>query len=669
VSSLASVTSGQGGPVSSARPTASLAWARRAGYVILGLELAGFLAWSTVLYRRFALTFDFAVYHQPWYLIAHGQFDPYSSVSRIPFWRNDAEFAVWILAPFYWLWPHDLILLWLQDAAVAVAQLVAFTWICELVSRHRPGKDGAWLAGAGLFLLMANPWVWWAVSFDVHEEPLTVMFAVLLARDLAHRRRRAWAWVPPLLLGGAPTTTYVAGLGLGALVAGRRFRLTGAAMVLVAISYSLFIVLIKADLGVPLARHYGYLAVTGPPGSAGNAGLTTPRLIEGIAAHPLRVLAVLWSKSVDIWANIAPAGAIGLLFPLTAPLLCVVLLENTLSPGFRFAEPIFQALPIYILLPVGTVAVLGWLARRHRLTGLVVTGLLCAQTAGWAMVWLPRTADQWLRVPPATAVTLARIQARIPATAEVIASEGVIGRFSGREDLHELTGHQGPIPVTGKEVWVIVAPMAGSEMQSTASATALISELAGPLQATLITHANGVWAFRWHPPPGTRALGIPGEASVLPAWAAPLARGTAGRPVLAGPPATWHVTSTGGEGYVADELAWQVPPARYLAVAELSATGPVNVEVWNDTGNVLLARQNLAGTVGIQQVVLPVNARTPYRAHAYPGWGPFRADFVPPPAGERLEVRVWSPGGVKVNVYSAELLDANAGVPVSGVHG
>ena len=72
-------------------------------------------------------------------------------------------------------------------------------------------------------------------------------------------------------------------------------------------------------------------------------------------------------------------------------------------------------------------------------------------------------------------------------------------------------------------------------------------------------------------------------------------------------------------------------PGRYQALVTLSATGPVNVEVWNDTGNVLLARRSIPATTGIESVVVPVDATTAYGAGAYSGWGPFRADFIPPP--------------------------------------
>jgi hypothetical protein len=82
---------------------------------------------------------------------------------------------------------------------------------------------------------------------------------------------------------------------------------------------------------------------------------------------------------------------------------------------------------------------------------------------------------------------------------------------------------------------------------------------------------------------------------------------------MTGPEGTWHVATTGAQGYVVDQLEWQAPPSRYVASASL--------------------------------------------------WGPFRAQFVPPPSGERLEVRVWSPGSTAVNVYRAGLRPAPAAAP------
>jgi hypothetical protein len=106
---------------------------------------------------------------------------------------------------------------------------------------------------------------------------------------------------------------------------------------------------------------------------------------------------------------------------------------------------------------------------------------------------------------------------------------------------------------------------------------------------------------------------------------------------------------------VSDGIQWLVQPGPYRAEVTISAAGPVNVEVWDDTDDTLLARLAVPQTTGIQQIVLPVTASDGPDATVYTGWGPFRASFLLPPPGQRLEVRVWSPGGEAVNVYSAEL--------------
>ena len=626
---------------------------RRIGCAVLGLQLAGFLAWSTIQYSRFALTSDFATYNQAWFLIAHGHLVPYDTVQRFQFWRNHGELLCYPLALLYWVWPHGITLLWLQDLCVTGAEAVAFIWVCELAGRLRQAREAAWLAGAGLVLLVANPWLWWAVSFDFHMEPVATLIAVLLARDLWNGRRRAWVWLVPLLACGDVADTYLAGVGLGGVLLSRRTRVPGAVMACLGVGATLLIALVHANLGSARGlQAYSYLAA-GPQ----DTQLSLGALAKGIASHPLGVLRVVWAKRLELWANLAPSGLAGLGDPLILPLMLVVLLANVLFEGLLFAEPIFQDLPVYVLLPVGTVVVLGWLMHRRRRAALLLTGLLAAQALGWALVWAPQAPGQWLRVSAPTAATLARIEAAIPASAEVIASQGVVGEFAERADVEPLRT-PGTIPVRGGETWLVIAPAQGIEIQSTASAVALIGELAGPLHAALVTHAHGVWAFRWRPPQGVHSLSVPGELAPLPAWAAPMAPGAVGRSVMTGSPGTWHVTSSGGRGYVADEIAWQKPPGRYQALVTLSAAGPVNVEVWNDTGNVLLARRSIPASNGVESVVVPVDATLADRAGAYSGWGPFRANFIPPPEGERLEVRVWSPGAGTVNVYSADLIGA-----------
>jgi len=620
------------------------------GYVVLGMQLVGFLIWSTIQYSRFALTFDFAIYNQAWFLIAHGNLLPYDTIQNFLFWHNHGELLWYPLALLYWLWPHAVTLLWLQDLCIVGAEAVAFSWLCEIARRYRPDKDAAWLAGAGLVLFIANPWMWWAISFDFHMEPFATLMVLLSARDLANGRRRAWVWVAPLLACGDVAGTYLAGLGLGGVVSGRRSRLPGAVMACIGVCATMFIALIHGNLGSAAGlRAYSYLAT-----GRSNVRLSLTALAMGIISHPLVPLRVLWAKHLDMWANLAPIGLVGLCEPLLLPLVLVVLLANNLFQGFLFAEPTFQYLPIYIFVPIGTVAILGRLMQRRRRLALLLIGLVVAQALGWAMAWTPRAPQQLIRVSALAAATLRAIEARVPGSAAVIASQGVMGEFAQREDIRPLDS-TGMVPVRGGETWLIVAPAQGIEIQTAASAMALIGELAGPLHATLVVHGGGVWAFRWHPPPGVHSVTMPGALAPLPAWAAPLAPGSAGLPVTSGPERTWHMTSVGKAGYVDDGLTWQAHSGRYQAHVTLSATGRVNVEVWNDNGNMLLARRSIPTTNGIETVVLPVNATTSYPEFLYSGWGPFRADFLTPIPGQRLEVRVWSAGTGTVNVYRAAL--------------
>ena len=626
-------------------PAEPLRRIRRIGYAVLGLKLAAFGFWSALLYHHFALTPDFAQYQQAWYLIAHGDLNPYDTVGNFPFWQNHAEFIMWPLAPLYWVFPSGLFLLWLQDACVVGAELVAFRWLCEIAQRQRRGGDARWLAGAGLVLLAVNPWSWWAVSFDFHAECLAVLFTALLARDLVAGRRRAWVWLVLLLACGDVAGTYVFGLGLGAAIAVRGGWRRGAVMACAGLGAVLLVAVIHGNKGSGHGlQAYDYLAAPGYTGS-----LSLLALVKGLAFHPVAVAAKLWSKRIDLWANLGPSGLLGLGFWPLLPLLLVVTLSNDLFRGFLFSEPLFQSLPVYVLMPVATVGVLGWLTRRRRRTGLVLAGLVAAQAIGWSAVWSPRTPEQWLRVPGGVAATLAAVEARIPASAAVFASQGVVGRFSGRRDVRPLNGN---LPIQQGQDWFIFTPWSGIETQTTAGAMVFAGQLAGPLHATLVTDANGVWAFRWSPPPGFGRLRVPGGAAPLPGWTAP---GAAGRAMVTGPPAGWHVTSTGREGYVADRLEWQRPPGQYRASVTLSSTGPVNVEIWNDTGGVLLTRLSVPSTSGTQTISLPVDAAAGFETTIYGGWGPFRAQFGRTHEFERIEVRVWNPGGGTVNVYRAAL--------------
>lgn len=485
-------------------PSAALRNVRRIGYAILAVELICFFAWSALLYHRFDLTFDFALYHQGWYEIAHGNLDPFNSLQSHSYWQDHSEFILWPLALLYWIPPHDINLLFIQDIGVVVAEAVAFTWMCELAQKYRPGKnDAAVLAGAGLVLLVANPFIWRSVSFDFHTETVAVAFLALLARDLSKGRRRAWVWAALLLACGDVATTYVVALGIGAILVARRTRLPGLALAVIGVVASELIRLVNGDLGSPFWA-YAYLEhPTTAPFGAGP-------MLKGLIHNPRLWVSQLWQKRFYAWQNLSSSGLIGVGFVLILPLVVVMLLTDSLAQGPLFAAPSFQSLPLYILVPAGTVAVLGWVARQQRLLAAGLTAVVLAQALYWTAAYGPRTRENWLQVPSGTAHTLSLIEPRIPASDEVIASQGVVGRFSSRTDIQAFFGPgPDPIPLNGTQTWFVVVPSHGIETATPQQGMQLIAELSGRMHATLVMHANGVWAFRWQPPRRQHSITLP----------------------------------------------------------------------------------------------------------------------------------------------------------------
>ncbi len=575
----------------------------------------------------------------------------------MPFWRNDAEFAIWPLAIFYWIGPHSLTLLWLQDIGVVAAELIGFRWMCDLAPRCANRRTAAWLVTTGLILFVASPWLWWSLSFDFHMESVAMPFAVLLARDLASGRTRLWWWVAPVLSAGGPAAVYVLGIGAGGILSGRSYWRRGAALVGISVAYSAFIVLIGADHGAPLARHYGYLAL-GVSASyahgrlASGAHLSTRQMAEGIIRNPLRIAEVLWQKRADVNAALLPGGAIGILFRPLAPLIAVGLLSAVLSTGWRFAQPLFQYLPVYLLVPVGTVAVLAWVARRHSRSARVCAVLLAAQALCWAGIWGPQVPVHWLRVSDPAAATLAEV--RVPDT-------GVRRgrRLPGRPGT-VLRAPRRPCPRSYVEDSGQRARRLVRDHSDSRNRTAVHGQLDGLHRPAGRSHA------RRPDRPRQRRLGLPLASASRPALGhrprrrrrcACLGRGRGRRPRSphrARPRLARR--DHRARGLRLGRHQWLEPLGRYTTQIVLSATGPANVEVWDDNGKgMLLARRTIAGAAGLQVVTLPVDVTTAFRSRVYSGWGPFSAHFVPPVPGQRIEVRIWSPGGESVDVYRASL--------------
>ncbi len=211
-------------------------------------------------------------------------------------------------------------------------------------------------------------------------------------------------------------------------------------------------------------------------------------------------------------------------------------------------------------------------------------------------------------------------------------------------------------PIRAKTVWFIFAPTEGIEPATVAETYTQMAAVAAYPHAHLVTASNGVWAFEWHVPKGTRNVTIGGtDSSVAPTWAL---AGVAGSATITGNHDDWHVTSNGQPGYVIDHAYWRELPGTYVADVSLSATtqtnAQTNVELWNTTTGALLSRKVVGNTDGRITVHLHGDLPSISPQPLFRGYGLWRITPLPAPPGDELEIRVWTPGGKDhVSVYDA----------------
>ncbi len=653
------------------RPDDRFARVLRAAWWVFGVQLVAMMAWSTVLYSRWGMTWDFAIRYQAWWGIAHGHLDPYVSVAHRYFWQDHFELINWPLAPLSWIWPGPLWTLWIQDLMVWGGEMGALYLVVDAVRRPRwSGRlPGAWAVALVTVLLVANPWIYDSISFDFHYQSIgAACFAMLACREMIRGRTRLLVlWVVLCLACGDIAGTYLAAVGLGGMLAGRGSRGRGAALLAAGAGWFVLASVAGGGQGSGLGGHYGYLL----PRSASGARRTgVGGLAAGFTAHPSTVVGHLWQSRTALWAYASSAGVLGLATPLSVlPLL--ILLESGAGQGSSLRSVAYENFGVLLFVAPLSVLALAWLGDRlahGRLARLldrptlrwlsspnvvkVVALVMVGNALVWCAVWLPRVPTDWLRTSPPAAGALDRALAEIPSGAEVIASQGIVGRACGRVWCYSI-GADGPLTYPlHRRTYVLVAPYDGIESSSIQTQIGVIDELAGPLHASLVAEDADVWLFRLPTGPARVVRFDPSPTEA--AWAVRTATGTR---ILEGPGDTWRLAQGRRvPGYALYGAEWILAPGTYQSTVTMASTGPSVVEVWDSTTGVLLARRHLPAVeapMAVQSVV-QVTDRRP--TQPFTGWGPFSFQPRPGQSSDWIEVRVWTDGRSAVSLYDVEML-------------
>ena len=118
----------------------------------------------------------------------------------------------------------------------------------------------------------------------------------------------------PLLACGDVAATYLAAIGFGAVLAGRRSRRAGAVLAFLGVAALRDHHAVHGNIGS--GNGLQALRVPGHPGPW--PGTQPGRHGEGHPAASAPGARALWAKRLDIWANLAPSGLLGAGFGLAA---------------------------------------------------------------------------------------------------------------------------------------------------------------------------------------------------------------------------------------------------------------------------------------------------------------------------------------------------------------
>jgi uncharacterized membrane protein len=510
------------------RPRSLTAW--RAGCGLLVLQFGVLVGLSVVEWRRYALTYDFAVYAQAWSLLGAGHLYPVPSVFGHAFLANNFELVLWPLGLLHLVSSSMFVLLVVQDLGLVAANLLALRWALEELELRRTGVVDGWCRAPGVapwlvvLLVLLDPWCYMTGLFDFHAEALAAPFVLLAARSLRRGRDRgALLYALAAAACGVVGALAVAGVGTGALFSRRSSR--GGGVVVAVLGLAWVAVVGSAHLsgaaGTDLAAFYGYLL----PRGATSPGLGA--VVIGALSHLGAVWAVIEPKLATLVIFLVPVGLVGLVDPVACLALGAVALPALASASpatFRLvsAFQLWPALPLVLVASVAAVAGLDAHRRGSAVRLLAGWGLLSVLVLGGMVL---DVAPHWIRVSPDQAGTLASIARRLPRRAELIASQGFVGRFADRPLLFTPEGPREGIPVVAPQVVLVLSARAGLEAFQPAITTAFVTRAERRFGFAVARSQDGIVELVWHPPAGVGCIVFP---SARVARSCSPARSTAG---------------------------------------------------------------------------------------------------------------------------------------------
>jgi uncharacterized membrane protein len=609
------------------------------------------LSWLSILqYASFVLNVDFSLYQHAFAEIVHGNYNPDATYVGGVFFQNHGEAMMWPIAIVFRFFDPAAVLLTVQNAATVGISVLIALWIARIVDRSPEGWDPAntiiasVCAAAGIL----DPWFVWANAQDFHfEAPATFFVLAALYAFVRNRFLLGIGASSGCILCGDVSSTYTFGLGFFLLfLSGAARKASGVVIMVLSVAWLAMLHSFAVHRGASLPGIYAGL-FPGDPHATDSA----LHLAVAVLTHPLAVIHALGYQLPNIYANIAPGGILGILSPSALAIGLVPFLENFLSSGRLFSQPSFQNVPLYAAVGIGTFGVIYAIRSRvSRVLALTLVALIALNDAGWCAVVMPNVKKRWIAASWSASKVISDAYYGTSHSTQIVTSQGVLGRF-GQFAVSSFWV-QG-IALRTEPVTALFAPYEGiNTLEVNADFTNL--QTLARRGAQIVEHGRGVWWLRYSGSLDDPHLFLPFQSHVVEAWTIDATRS---HPVLDGKQDDWHLADDGKPGYVMDHDYWRYPLGAYVGEVELVNSAPVTYEILNASNLTIIYRRTVPA--GPRRTVrIPFDHAILVNETGFRGSWPFVFEPFTPPKDNALEVRIWSDGKARVNVYKVGIVPA-----------
>jgi hypothetical protein len=609
--------------------------------IAIQIVIGAILAYRT--YSSFSQSYDSALYFQAISEISHGNLNPYLSVAGFYFLGNHGEFIVWPLSVVGFF--NNLYLLLVEQLiAVGLCEVLVFKIVVSRITTKETLFSKELIAFVSVSFCVLNPWILWSTSGDFHLEAtfaFLILFWVFLELTKSKLANAVFLLV---LLSGSVSIVWFFPAALNLFfVRGLRKKEIGIKLG-VAIIWWILIEVLIGDKSNTLVNGYGYLANQAHPNKI--------LILEGLFIHAPKLLSTIYNNAQDLYANLFSSSFFGIAsaWGLLATLFLGVLNLGSIYRNGVFAEPGFQWLIFYFIIPIETALFLARFNKKVFVFFIVIT--VCNSVA-WLFSVSSQIVPYFDTVSPNAASELTTLKV---GNFTPVVSQGIAGRFASHSNLL-LLRKPGSLDLRNQPTKFIIAPYDGVETLSTFDSFKVLKFLAGLPTCNVNYLGHNIWIVTCN------KLGLINPFNTNGHFAIWAAKSQVGKKNLSGNPALWNVAvnNENQAGYLIYGVNQYLNVGTYQFNVTGASDGPLSVQVWDDTTNTQLAQNTLVSTSASKQTSSFVDFQITKVKKIRPLIGKciFCAQFAPGSSGDLIELRIYTPGGFYAQVSSASFEKLN----------